>query len=273
MTMDDETDIVRRRSSSRLPWLLLLLVITASGAAIYWLRGQLELQTARADAAELATSKKQQALEEVSKARAAVESRKGELEQEVTELIIANEQLSSDVRAKADELAKLKVTYTQIEEKLKKEIGSGDIRLSQVGGRLQVQLVDKILFDSGDARISKRGEGVLTRVGQVLAPIEDKQIQVSGHTDNAPISEKLAAQFPTNWELSVTRATNVVRFLAEKTGVPERLLVATGHGPHRPVASNATPQGRARNRRIEILLTPLIQPVAKVRGRTMAKTP
>ena len=103
---------------------------------------------------------------------------------------------------------------------MKDEIAKGDIQLSQSGGKLRVDLVDKILFDSGEAVISKRGEGVLARVGAVLATMDDKQIQVSGHTDSNPISEKLAAQFPTNWELSVTRAVNVVRFLEEKANVP-----------------------------------------------------
>ena len=105
---------------------------------------------------------------------------------------------------------------------MKDEIAKGDIRLSQSGGKLRVDLVDKILFDSGEAVISKRGEGVLARVGAVLATIDDKQIQVSGHTDSNPISEKLAAQFPTNWELSVARAINVVRFLEEKASVPAK---------------------------------------------------
>jgi chemotaxis protein MotB len=162
--------------------------------------------------------------------------------------------------AKTGELAALKGTYDKLEEKMKDEIAKGDISLSQDGGKLRVGLVDKILFDSGEAQISKRGESVLGRVGAVLATIEDKQIQVSGHTDKTPISGKLIAQFPTNWELSTARATNVVRFLSEKAGVPADRLVASGYGEHHPVASNKSPTGRARNRRIEILLTPTLAP-------------
>ena len=270
--MDAEhTQVVRRRRSSRFTWVLFLALLASIGA-IYWLRGQLELERARADASEVLAQRKQLSLDNATRTKVEVESKLEALEEEKVDLIEANEQLYSDVKEKESELAKLKETYTEMEEKLKAEIGSGEIRLSQVGGRLQVALVDKILFDSGDARISKRGESVLMRVGQVLGTIKDKQIQVSGHTDNAPISEKLAAQFPTNWELSVARATNVVRFLGEKAGVPEHFLAAAGHGPHRPVASNATPQGRAQNRRIEILLTPLIQPVT-TKARAIAKTP
>jgi chemotaxis protein MotB len=119
-----------------------------------------------------------------------------------------------------------------------------------------VDLVDKILFDSGSAELSARGKEVLARMGAVLGKVDDKQVQVSGHTDNVPIAEK----FPSNWELSVTRAVNVVRFLSETAKVPPKRLMAAGFGSHQPVASNGSPAGRARNRRIEILLIPLLQP-------------
>jgi chemotaxis protein MotB len=136
---------------------------------------------------------------------------------------------------------------------MKDEIAKGDIQLTESGGKLRVGLVDKILFDSGEASVSKRGEGVLARLGAVLASIEDRQIQVSGHTDNTPISDKLKQQFPTNWELSVARATNVVRFLQEKAAVPAERLVASGYGEYQPIAKNQTAAGRAKNRRIELL--------------------
>jgi len=103
---------------------------------------------------------------------------------------------------------------------------------------------------------------------QSLNPLSRyKQIQVSGHTDSNPISEKLAPQFPTNWELSVTRAVNVVRFLEEKANVPARNLIATGYGQYHPIASNKSAAGRARNRRIEILLTPSLAPKAIAKSK------
>ncbi len=92
----------------------------------------------------------------------------------------------------------------------------------------------------------------------VLAKVDDKQIQVSGHTDNSPISEKLAPIFPSNWELSAARAVNVVKVLADQK-VPAARMLAAGYGEFHPVAKNANAQGRARNRRIEILLTPLLE--------------
>jgi len=93
-------------------------------------------------------------------------------------------------------------------------------------------------------------------VGKILKSTTDKIIRVEGHTDNVPIHPRLQKQFPTNWELSTTRATNVVRFLQEEVGIEGLRLQAVGMAEYRPVASNATSAGRSQNRRIEIALLP-----------------
>jgi chemotaxis protein MotB len=261
-------------ASSPAPWLLLVLTVAAAGAGGYWLNQ--DRQKARTDAGN-ATLKAAEATaqqKELTQKVEALEAEKTTLEADKAALTAAKAELSKDVMAKTGELAALKGTYDKLEEKMKDEIAKGDISLSQDGGKLRVGLVDKVLFDSGEAQISKRGEGVLGRVGAVLASIDDKQIQVSGHTDKTPISGKLISQFPTNWELSTARAINVVRYLSEKAGVPAERLVASGYGEHHPVASNKTPAGRARNRRIEILLTPTLAPKAipaKPKARTAKK--
>jgi len=193
------------------------------------------------------------------------EAQKTQLEAAKEELEVAKAELARSVEAKAGELNDLKGTYDSFQEKMKDEIARGEINLEQTGGKLRVGLVDKILFDPGEAEISKRGEAVLARVAEALASIPDKQIQVSGHTDKMPINSKLIATYPTNWELSTARATQVVRFLAEKANLPPQRLVASGYGEFHPIASNKTPIGRAKNRRIEILLTPMLAP------RTMSK--
>ncbi|MBN2573291.1 MAG: flagellar motor protein MotB [Deltaproteobacteria bacterium] len=196
---------------------------------------------------------------------AELEARKLQLEADKEALETAKAELSKSVEAKEGELHQLKGTYDSFRQKMKAEIARGDINLEQTGGRLRVGMVDKILFDPGEAQISKRGEAVLARVAEALSSIPDKQIQVSGHTDTMPINSPLAEKYPTNWELSTARATQVVRFLAEKAGVPPQRLVASGYGEFHPIAGNKTPAGRARNRRIEILLTPMLAP------RTMSK--
>jgi len=247
------------RPPSRAPWVLLVATIAGAAGGGYWLYGERE----RARGAEkVALTSEKSAKEAEEESRKSLTEQIEKLEGEKTELAAAKAEMAKDIEAKTGELAQLKGTYDKLEDKMKDEIAKGDIRLSQSGGRLRVDLVDKILFDSGEAQISKRGEGVLARVGAVLAAMDDKQIQVSGHTDKTPISEKLAPQFPTNWELSVARATNVVRFLQEKASVPPERMVASGYGEFHPIASNKNATGRARNRRIEILLTPSLDPKA-----------
>ena len=257
---DPTTAPLALKPKSNGPWIVAFLALAGAGAGGYMLyQGR---QHAREDAT--AATQRAQAAED---AKTELAEKVEKLEAEKIELATAKDELSKDVQAKAGELEQLKGTYDKLEDKMKDEIAKGDIRLSQSGGRLRVDLVDKILFDSGEAVISKRGEGVLSRVGAVLASMEDKQIQVSGHTDSNPISEKLAPQFPTNWELSVSRAVNVVRFLEEKASVPAKNLTATGYGQYHPIASNKTAVGRARNRRIEILLTPSLDPKAIAKSK------
>jgi chemotaxis protein MotB len=247
---------------SQAPWVLMFLTLAGAGAGGAWMWGEMgKTKTAAAEAATRATAAEAK--------RAELAPKVEKLEADNAELTTAKEVLTRDVEAKTGELAQLKGTADKLQAQMKDEIARGDIRLTESGGKLRVDLVDKILFDSGEAQISKRGEGVLARVGAVLAQIDDKTIQVSGHTDNLPLGEKLTAQFPTNWELSAARAVNVVRFLAEKASVPPQRLLASAYGEWSPIASNKSTSGRARNRRIEILLTPALAP--KLIGRAKLK--
>jgi chemotaxis protein MotB len=258
--VDLDNDLDPPVRTSRTAWLLVVLLLAAGGAGIYLFRDKLHESE---EATSQAEKHAQVLQDELAKAKTEATSLNGKIDQlskENDDLRSSQEALASEVKDKDQELSRLKATYDAIQEKMKKEIGAGDIKLTQGGGRLQVDFVDKILFDSGDATISKRGEEVLGRVGAVLATVKDRQIQVSGHTDNARITDKLVDKYPTNWELSAARAINVVRFL-EKSGVPEKILAVGAYGPHHPVASNTTPKGRARNRRIEIVLTPMLQPI------------
>lgn len=247
--------------SSRL-WLIVagavLVGTVASGIAYLQYRGHDQAQAALVVAEREAKAARAKLAE--------LEEQKSQLEAEKEALETAKAELARNVEAKEGELSQLKGTYDSFREKMKDEIARGDIDLEQTGGKLRVGLVDKILFDTGEAEISKRGESVLTRLGEALAGIPDKQIQVSGHTDKLPINSKLSERYPTNWELSTARATQVVRFLSEKAGVPPQRMVASGYGEFHPIASNKTAIGRAKNRRIEILLTPMLAP------RTLSKS-
>jgi chemotaxis protein MotB len=253
-------EALRMARPSRLPWVLFVAALLLAGITAFVMMRKLDAAHVEAASATGRALDAQQQLASARSSRAELETRLERLEAEKSDLLALKNELSRDVQAKAEELNRLKGTFDALREKMKAEIAKGEIRLSQAGGRLKVDLVDKVLFDSGEAKISKRGEEVLSRVGAILAQVQDRQIQVAGHTDDSPISARLVDTFPTNWELSTARATNVVRFLQEKAGVPGKRLVASGYGPYQPVSSNKTASGRARNRRIEILLTPELAP-------------
>ena len=125
--------------------------------------------------------------------------------------------------------------------------------MRQYKDMLTVDLAEQIFFDSGRATLKAGGKDVLKKVGEALKGYQNKIIRVVGYTDNVPVAKSLQGTYPTNWELSVARATNVVRFLQD-TGVPPERLVASGRGEYDPVATNDTPEGRQKNRRIEIML-------------------
>ncbi len=160
-------------------------------------------------------------------------------------------------REKEDSISSLKKTYDNLMQDMQSEIKSGEIQITQLKDKLTVNMVDRILFNSGRAEVNKQGQNTLEKVGAILKGIKDKQFRIEGHTDNIPISRELKAKYETNWELSAARATHVARYLIEKTGLDPKLVAITGYADTRPVADNTTPEGRAKNRRIEIVLVPL----------------
>jgi chemotaxis protein MotB len=158
--------------------------------------------------------------------------------------------------AKQEEIDRLKNTYDTLVNDMKAEIAQGQIQITRLADRLNVSMVDRILFPSGEADISPEGVKVLERVGKVLKTTKGKTIRVEGHTDNVTISPRLKGRFPTNWELSTARASNVVRFLQDEVGIEPKRLWAVGLSEYHPIASNTTAKGRSQNRRIEIGLLP-----------------
>ena len=190
-----------------------------------------------------------------------------ELEQGVAELERLNKDLQAEnetLRAAAldlevdrkEEVLTMSNTYNDLLEDMKSEIERGNVTITQLKGKLKVNMVDEILFDSGKTTVKAEGVKILKRVGNILLNVKDRTISIEGHTDNVPIGAGLAKRYPTNWELSVARATNVARYLQDKVGVDPSLLSATGYGQYRPIASNKTDEGRAKNRRIEIVIVP-----------------
>lgn len=242
----------------------------ASALAAENYRRQYQDEAERARAAEAKVAELEAALAEARKleeALAAAEARSAELEQRVDELTALNATLAQDTQklAQAKEaLEKRSSEYEALATSLKDEIRSGKIELSELRGRMVVKMKDKILFSSGSVKINAEGLAALAKVAEALKDVQGKVIRVEGHTDNVPTDPK--GPFPTNWELSTTRALAVVHLLQEK-GVPANKLSAVGYGEHYPVASNATASGKSLNRRIEIVLAPEEQaPKAKARA-------
>ena len=184
-----------------------------------------------------------------------------EMRQEIDRLIEDNnllrQQLEAERMARESRLSEMQNTYDELVGKLEQEIERGEVQISELKGKLTVNVVDKILFDSGKADLKSVGIRVLQEIGDILNSAADKNIQVEGHTDNVPITGALKEKYPSNWELSTARATTVLHFLQNKVGISGERLSAVGYGEYQPISSNKTAEGRAQNRRIQIVLTPL----------------
>ncbi|NTV14425.1 MAG: OmpA family protein [Desulfobulbaceae bacterium] len=169
----------------------------------------------------------------------------------------ANARLSAELHQlraeKETAVEQMNSTHQALIRKMKSEIDNGQITISELQGKLTVNLIDAILFDSGRAEIKAQGLLVLQKVVDILKEVSGKTIRIEGHTDNVPIGGGLAQKYPSNWELAAARAVNVARFLQDH-GIDPHSLNAVAHGEYKPVAANDTEPGRARNRRIEIVL-------------------
>ncbi len=202
--------------------------------------------------AELKTTKAD--LDKAKGSLAELEALKPQFEQQKAALDKAGKDLEE---AKA-RLSELDAAQKQMEESLKSELDQKTIKLEKMNDQLTVTFVDKILFDSGSAVIKPAGLEALKKVAASLKDLSNHQIHVEGHTDDQKIGSATAKKFPTNWELSSARSTAVVKLLQE-CGVPADRLYVVGGSMFHPVADNATEVGRSENRRVEIVLSPILK--------------
>ncbi|WP_280747917.1 OmpA family protein [Parabacteroides sp. PF5-9] len=131
--------------------------------------------------------------------------------------------------------------------------GSDELSVTEKDGKVYVAMSDKLLFESGSARVDKRGKEALAKLAEVLNKQTNIDVFIEGHTDNKPIS---TVQFKDNWDLSVIRATSVVRILIQDYHVKPLQIQPSGRGEFMPVDNNETAEGRSRNRRTEIIMAP-----------------
>lgn len=130
---------------------------------------------------------------------------------------------------------------------------SDELTVTQKDGKVYVAMSDKLLFESGSASVNRQGKEALGKLAEVLKKQTDIDVMIEGHTDTKPIK---TVQFKDNWDLSVVRATSVVRILTKDYGVNPLQIVPSGRGEYMPVDDNTTVEGRARNRRTEIIMAP-----------------
>jgi chemotaxis protein MotB len=192
--------------------------------------------------------------------RSGLEQQKGSLEQQRTSLEEQQAALRRQVDALEQQKAQLLTAsqqtlsqYDSLVRSLTEEVKKGELQVRQYKDMLTVDVAEQLFFDSGRANLKDTGKAVLKKVGEALKGYEDKVIRIVGHTDNVPISKSAQKVFPSNWELSVARATTVVRYLQE-VGIPPERMIASGRAEYQPIAENDTPDGRKKNRRIEITL-------------------
>ena len=156
---------------------------------------------------------------------------------------------------KADQATVQEQAAEKLNAQLEKEIKANQVEIQKLQDEVKVTVANQILFSEGGWEIHRTGEETLDKMVPALKSLQGQRVDVQGYTDDVPIGPELKARFPSNWELSTARATDVVRYLTSK-GVDPSILAATGFGDTHPVASNATPEGKAKNRRIEIVIRP-----------------
>jgi chemotaxis protein MotB len=156
------------------------------------------------------------------------------------------------LRQKRQETRRRLQRYRNLAQKFASMVEAGQLEVKIRDGKMVLQLSNDILFESGETAIQGDGKEALKELAGVLSDIEKRRFLIAGHTDNVPIK---SGRYDSNWELSTARAVEVVRFLQKKGLSPER-MAAAGYSQYDPVATNDTVEGRAKNRRIEVIVMP-----------------
>jgi len=216
------------------------------------------------------------ALKERGEQKLSLEGRIARLESDIAAATAAREALEADKSAMLSDKSKLQASIDEMKRALaelakrkaeadarlaefkslinrfKALIDAGKLKVKIADGRMVVELASDVLFASGSATLSKDGQGSIKEVAGVLASIPDRKFQVEGHTDNVPIK---SAQYPSNWELASARSITVAKTMVD-AGMPPERISASSYGENKPARLNDTAEGRAGNRRIEIVVVP-----------------
>ncbi|MBO6605590.1 OmpA family protein [Psychroserpens sp.] len=197
-------------------------------------------------------------LEAKEQALAAENARLEQLKKELESRSKRVAELENVIASKEAEMRQLK---DAISKALTNFEGKG-LTVEQRDGKIYVSMENKLLFQSGSWAVGAQGKQAVQQLGTVLADNPDINILIEGHTDNVPY--KGNSQLSGNWDLSTKRATAIVNILRENAAINPQNLTAAGRGEFAPVASNDTPEGKAKNRRIEVILTPKLDEISKL---------
>ena len=162
-------------------------------------------------------------------------------------------QLRADNNLKIEKMSDIRNTYEEFIDELKEDMALGKVGIRSTDYSLTLSLGNAILFKSGYAELHANGKRVLGSIAKVLKNVENKTIHVEGHSDDQEISGTLKLKYPSNWELSSARSGAVVRYLIH-SGVDPSTVILVAFSKYQPVADNSTPEGRMKNRRVEISL-------------------
>jgi chemotaxis protein MotB len=230
------------------------------------------LQNARNDSAALANK--------VADLQASV----GQLKQQVGELTNQNGQLSNDAANKQSQLGKSRQELAAQQKRLEQLQGlmdqqrkaiqdirkkmsdalvgfnSNELTVSIKNGKVYISLQENLLFPSGSAVVNPKGKEALSKLADVLNNNTDITVDIEGHTDSVPIR----GRYQDNWDLSTARANSIVRVLTKDYKVDPERVIASGHSQYDPVQTNSTAEGRALNRRTEIILSPKLDELFKL---------
>ena len=179
------------------------------------------------------------------------------LETANSNLDAANRKMNNDIanlqKAKEEKVKEVSGTYEQLLQDMKSEIATGQVTVSELNGKLTIKMGVVVLFDSGKADIKPSGMAILTKIVETLKAVKERAIRIEGRTDNVQITGTLTRQFLTKWELSAARAINVTQYLQQQ-GLDPAILSAIALAEYNPVADNGNKDGRARIRRIDIIV-------------------
>lgn len=199
-------------------------------------------------------------LEAKEKSLAAEQERLNKLKADLEASSKRLNELESYIAAKEASMNKLKETLSK---SLKAFEGKG-LTVEQRNGKVYVSMENKLLFGTGSWAVGAEGKTAVVAVGKVLADNPEISVLIEGHTDNDKILGAIGGGIENNWDLSTKRATAIVNIISENKGVKKENLTAAGRGEFAPLMSNDTPEGKAKNRRIEIILTPKLDEISKM---------